>query len=133
MTLVHIELAGESADGARAPSRGMLQFAPTDRRTAGDVTILPSPFQASLVAGVVDVELATNGPGWAWRIREYIAGIEGREIVVNVPATGPVNYADLVEVDPDTLNPAPTASPAWAAFAVTPDPTHPGFYLIGTN
>jgi len=111
----------------------MLQFTPTDRRTVGDVTVLPSPFQATLVAGVVDVELAPNGPGWAWRIDECITGLSVRTIYVNVPATGPVNYADLVHVDPATLNPAPAASPAWAAFAVTPDPSTPGFYLIGNS
>lgn len=133
MTLVHVALSGPSADGALAPSRGMLQFTPTDRRTVGDVTVLPSPFHATLVAGVVDVDLAPTGPGWAWRIDEYIAGIPGRTIYVNVPATGPVNYADLVQVDPATLAPEATPGPAWAAFAVTPDPSTPGFYLIGNS
>jgi hypothetical protein len=41
---------------------------------------------------------------------------------LSVPAEGPVNYTDLIEVDPGTLEPA---------FNVSPDPDNPGFYLIG--
>ena len=133
MTVVHVALKVPALDGSLVPAKGSLQFTPTARRKVGGVTVLPSSFQAALLDGVVDVELAPTEPGWAWRIDEYITGITGRTIYAAIPATGPVNYGDLDPLDPATLTPAATLDPAWAPFTVHPDATNPGFYLIGNS
>jgi hypothetical protein len=142
MTLVHVALTVPAPDGEDDPASGVLRFVPTARRVADGVAVLPVPFQANLVAGVADVELAPNDVSWLWRIDEYVTGAPSRTVYVSVSGET-ANYADLTPIDPDTLEPAATADPAWVApyeelvarvdaGVVTPDPANPGFYLIGT-
>lgn len=143
MTLLDIDLTSDTASGVLAAAQGALRFRPTQRRVLDDITILPIPFQVALTAGLAQVELASNDPAaWVWRIDEHVTGCKSRTIYVNIPDAEAVNYSELVPLDPSSLSPEPSPVPAWAgplaelterldAGTVTPDPDHPGFYLIG--
>ena len=122
MTVVNIKVQ-VPGDGPDAPAEGVVRWQPTGRRIGADGTlILPAPFAVPLVAGAaaVDIEPSTNA--WAWRVTEFFEGQFPKSKFVAVPDTGPVNYTELLEVDPDSLD---------LALTVSPDPANPGFYLIG--
>jgi hypothetical protein len=100
--------------------------------------VLPKPFTVTLVAGSASVDVEPSTGAWVWSVVEAIEGTPSRRRYLAVPDQSSVDYADLAEIDPDTLSPAPSPDPAWAAplaelaaGTVTPDPDHPGFYLIG--
>jgi hypothetical protein len=113
MTLVHVRLRDPAADGEDVPAEGRLVCVPTRRRTVADTVVVPAKFTAVLADGNVDLELApTTGSEWAWRIQEFVRG--GAIRFVAVPDTTEVGYEDLVDVDPETLDPAAAPSPAWA-------------------
>ena len=118
MTVVNVSVL-VPGNGADVPAKGSLRWEPTGRRVGDDGSlILDDPFLAKLVLGEtsVDVEPAV------WRVSEFFIGHPVRYKYLDVPPEGPVDYTDLLEVDPVTLDPA---------FNVSPDPENPGFYLIG--
>ena len=94
----------------------------------------------SLVGGEALLHLAPTGAGWCWQIVERTPGGITRYVLVP-DSLDIVDYADLVDVDPVTLD--PTAEPeaawwaAWAALAagtyLVPDPVHPGLYLMASG
>jgi hypothetical protein len=147
MTVVRV-LVQTPVDGGEAPAVGGLRWTPTARRVApaeGAVpaaVVLPAGFAAVLVDGAVDVEVEPTTSAWFWSVVESFIGSPARRRVFAVPDVATVDYADLVEIDPATLTPAPSPDPAWLApltelesrvdaVTVTPDPANPGFYLIG--
>lgn len=118
MTVVNV-MVQVPGNGADTPAQGSLRWEPVARSVGPDgALVLQDSFLAKLVLGeaVVDVEPAV------WRVSEFFVGQPVKYKHLSVPPTGPVNYTDLLEVDPVTLNPA---------FDVSPDPENPGFYLIG--
>ena len=102
-----------------------------------DRLLLPASMPpVRLVGGEALLHLAPTGAGWCWQIIERTP--RGKTRYVLVPDSAAVlDYADLIDVDPTTLD--PTAEPeaawwaAWQAMAagtyLVPDPTHPGLYL----
>ena len=89
-----------------------------------------------LVGGEALLHLAPTDAGWCWQIIERTP--RGKTRYVLVPdSAATLDYADLVDVDPTTLD--PTAEPeaawwaAWQAMAsgtyLVPDPSNPGLYL----
>ena len=118
MTVVNIKVQ-VPANGTDVPAAGSLRWEPVGRRVGPDgALILKEGFPVQLVLGeaMVDVD---PGP---WRVAELFIGQPVKYKHVEVPETGPVNYTELIEVDPDTLA---------VALTVIPDPDYPGFYLIG--
>lgn len=115
MTLVHVVLAVPTLSGVDAPASGVLRFTPTARRIKPGKIVLPAAFQVPLVAGSVDVTLDPTTALWVWRVDEYLAGVPARTIYVQVPDVATKDYADLVQVDPSTLTPAPAPDPSWVA------------------
>lgn len=111
MTLVRIALdvPGPAGD---VRATGRVRATPTLRRTVGDAVVLPAAFSAALVAGVVTVELAPSGVDWCWRIEELTGAGATRYVAVPDSATT-LGYEDLVDVDPDTLDPAVEPEAAW--------------------
>jgi len=97
------------------PMPGHIRATPTRRRTVGAAIVLPIPFTVPLAAGVVTVELAANGADWCWRIEELTSAMATMaERYVAVPESGTtLGYEDLVDVDPDTLDPAVEPEAAW--------------------
>ena len=117
-----------------APAVGKLEWQPyaVEHAETPDRVVLAVAFPVALVAGEATVPLE---PGYWW-VREGMIGGRPRRLVL-VPDVVSVDYGDLVEVDPATLDPAaePEAAwwAAWAAMAagtyLAPDPAHPGLYL----
>ena len=89
----------------------------------GHIT-LPTPFVLPLVSGEASATLATTTAGlWAWRITLKGAG-RTRSWVKAVPASGPVDFDDLSDVDPATLGNV-DATPTWyLALALKRDKTY---------
>lgn len=106
MTVVHIDLRG--ADDLPVVS-GSVLFSPTRRLhiddDVDDHIILPIPFIVDLVEGEADVELMpTEANVWAWSVIERVK--KGIRRYVTVPDTTDVlDYGDLLDVDPTTLQP----------------------------
>jgi hypothetical protein len=123
VTVVNIKVQLQ-ANGAEVPAEGTLRWEPSGRRVGPDgALILPVGFRVDLVNGesVVEVEPSTNV--WAWRVTESFVGRPSKRRLLAVPTDGPVNYTDLLELDPATLD--------VTTLNVSPDPDHPGLYLIG--
>ena len=116
------------ADGVPAPASGQLRWQPTARRVipaSGAIpaaVVLPEAFTVPLVAGAADIQVEPSSGSWVWTVVESFAGSPSRRRYLAVPDVVSVDYADLIETDPNTLDPA---------LNVTPDPGNPGFYLIG--
>jgi hypothetical protein len=143
MTVVRVNVLSP-VDGGTAPAIGALRWQPTARRVVPAegatpaAVVLPAGFTAALVAGVVDVDVEPSTGAWVWSVVESFIGAPARRRFLAVPDEVSVDYADLVEIDPTTLTPAPSPDPAWlaplnelSAGTVTPDPENPGLYLIG--
>lgn len=103
MTTVHIDL--REPDFV-TPVHGILLFYPTRRVVEDTYIVLPRPFSVELTGVAVDVELQPTDVSWAWTIIEQATGGIVRNVSVPDSAT-PVNYRDLVDVDPGTLAPLP--------------------------
>lgn len=115
MTIVNVDLRHPTQGGTDAPKNGYLECAPTKRRNLGDWVTLPERFAAKLVDGKAVLDLAPTADGtWAWRITERTNA--GARRLVAVPSSGPVEYGDLQDVDPDTLDPTTPVTPVWAEF-----------------
>ena len=122
MTVVNISVQ-VPGNGFPAAAEGVVRWQPTSRRIGADgALILPAPFAVPLVAGVASVNVDPSTDAWAWRVTEFFEGQFPKTKIVAVPEAGPVDYTDLLEVDPATLD---------IAMTVIPDPANPGFYLIG--
>jgi hypothetical protein len=143
MTVVRV-LIQVPTEGERLPAVGELRWQPTARRVVPAdgllpaAVVLPAQFAVPLVAGAADVEVEPSTGAWVWSVVESFSGFPSRRRHFAVPDQASIDYADLTEIDPATLDPAPSPDPAWlgplnelAAGTVTPDPDNPGFYLIG--
>ena len=107
MTVVNIDLA--EPDGK--PLTGCLDFKPTARFADGPQLRLPTPVQVRLLDGLAAPDLPPSEPGWVWQVTERVNG--GQRRYVQIPTVGPVQYADLLDIDPGTLEPAAVSTPAW--------------------
>lgn len=114
MTQVRIALDVPGPEGD-VRAIGAIRATPTRRRTVGDAIVLPAPFSATLVAGVVTVQMAATSANWCWRVDEVMPlGTISATRYVAVPESGSVlGYEDLVDVDPATLDPAVEPEAAW--------------------
>lgn len=107
LTQVHVDL--RHPDGlAEVAAAGDVEFALASRvhDGTGDFIITTESFTADLIAGQVTVSLRPTGIGQAWTSRENVPGGVRRWFTVPTSATV-VQYADLVDVDPNTLTPVP--------------------------
>lgn len=123
MTVVNIKVQS-SANGPDVPGRGALRWEPSARRVGPDgALVLPAGFRVPLVDGSAEVDVEPSTGQWAWSVIELFAGQPPKQRLLAVPAQGPVDYTELLELDPATLD--------VASLNVSPDPDHPGLYLIG--
>jgi hypothetical protein len=114
VTIVQIRAQVPGVAGLVA-ARGGLLWQPTARRVEGGTVVLPVEFAVSLVAGAADVEVEPSTPAWVWYVTEYFDGVPARQRAFMVPDAPSVDYADLVEVDPATLDPVAEPEAAWWA------------------
>ena len=118
MPVIRIDLRHPSQGGVDVPAeRGATQWTPTRRRhveTDGqDYVVLPATFVGPAVG---EITVAATGPGWCWRVLEAVTGGDPSPRYLVVPdVEGPLDYGDLVEVDPATLEPAAEPTEAWLA------------------
>lgn len=108
-TVVHFDFRNPSETGTDVAAVGFVGFQPSRRHAVSDFVVLPESFQVALVAGVADVPLEASGPDWCWQVN---APDGMRNVAVPVSAT-PVNYDDLVDVDPSTFLPSVAPAAAW--------------------
>ena len=112
------------ADGARLHLEGP------------DRLLLPAGFTVRLVGGEALLHLAPTGAGWCWQIIERTP--HGKTRYVLVPdSVATLDYADLIDVDPLTLDPTAGPEAAWWAIAESlplpafrPDPDDDGALLV---
>jgi hypothetical protein len=116
MTTVNISLR-KRISGGTVPAAGKLLWQPTSRQLAGDDIILPDSFEVPLVLGAATVDVAATGDTWVWRVTEVVDGQAKFTRFVIVPASGTVAYADLVDVNPASLDPAAVPEPMWVEMA----------------
>ncbi len=104
--------------GGPVPVGAKLTATATRARSAGDTVVANRPVKVDLSGGVPETPLLLDatGPGWCWHLRLTFAD-SGIVVVrwVSVPSDGPVEWADLVDVDPATLLPSESAVAAWTA------------------
>lgn len=107
-TTVTFDFAAE--DGAPPERRipGRLLWTPAFRREVDGTVLLPVPFSVDLAVGTGSTEVR---PG-VWRVKEDTARGKTRGVIVPASAA-PVAYADLDEVDLDTLEPLAQPEAAW--------------------
>ena len=137
MSRVHVSLHRDDGTSERTPICGAVRFVPTRRRTAGADIILPAGFDAELVDGEVTVELAATGPDWCWMVIEPTKRGLIRYIIVPDVGDDVLEYSELTDVDPATLEPTAEPEAAWWAIveslplpAFRPDPDNDGALLV---
>lgn len=111
MTKVRLGIGIAQSDGSLKLVTGRILLRPFLRqRTASGDVALPAPFKVDLdglTAPEVDLD-----PAWFWYGKEEVS--RGIERVVAVPdTTDTVNWSDLVDIDPDTLDPSASPEAAW--------------------
>lgn len=77
-----------------------------------DFIMLPVAQIEPVVNSVASVELRPTGVDWCWVIKERFKGGITRYVVVPDSAT-PIQYGDLIDVNPDTLAPDAEPEAAW--------------------
>jgi hypothetical protein len=85
-----------------------LWWQPTARHVSGSAIVLPAPLIVPVDSNgtMTPINVDATGPTWCWKVTEQFAGIAQNVVrYVQVPATGPVAYKDLVDVDPNSLTP----------------------------
>lgn len=110
MTQVHVDLNRPAPDAPGwGPTTGPLVCSPYSRHVVGTEVIVPDALIVELTDGEVTVELVG---GWVWRVEERVRGGAVRYIQVPESSTV-VEYSELVDIDPVTLEPTPAAEAAW--------------------
>jgi len=138
VTTVRIAITVPTADGAGRRPTGTLSWSPTKRRNEAGDLILPAPFNATVTDPPGTVEVAPTGAGWAWQVIERLTGGSPHKRILAVPDSAEtVDYADLVEVDPATLDPVAEPEAAWWAALTNvgtyaTDPDDPDALLVTT-
>lgn len=129
MTLVRFKMGRPSSTGVTVPAVGKFVVSPTRLRVVEgdpDTTILPAEFPVAVPeSGLLELELAATGPGWCWHLKASGFGVSSWQEYVAVPEALPdpdnpgeflpVDYPDLVRVDPKTLEPTAEPVAAWWA------------------
>lgn len=116
MTRIRVRLRVPGRDTGTLPSDGEILFQPTARHTDGDDVILPAPMRCRLdPSGCTLVDLPSNQlPRWCWKATELTLG--GGVRWIDVPdSTDELEYAQLTDVDPKTLQAKPPEQDAWNA------------------
>ena len=130
--LVHLTIHGR-------PAKGHLDVTLLKRTTSGNTVYLPTQSDPVLLdpEGRATLYLYPTPPDSAYRITEHVPGGISRTVQVlatPIPPT-PINYADLLDIDPTTLLPQTPTIPAWqnaidtitalCQGATPPNPTDP--------
>lgn len=118
MTTIHIRITVPTITGVNVGAKGRLRWTPTLRRNVDPNTVvLPKGFDVDLVSGEARVNVAPTLANWCWKVEEglYKVGVpNGTTRYVSVPDSETViNYIDLPDLDPATLEPSAAPSAVW--------------------
>lgn len=123
MTLVRTLQTHPKPDGTRRPAKGFFIWTPTERRIivgSPDEVVQPAGFVVELdPTGGFEVDVAPTDLTWVWRVDERIEGLKAKTIYVIVPTEGPVDYTDLVLVNPASLLPQAKPANIWYTYTDT--------------
>ena len=128
MTVINLTTLA-SGLGAPAATDAWVQCTPWSGsrpavRVSGEQVIVSDTASVRVTLGVPEetLDLEPNGITWCWKILTYTTSPSARLTrYVNVPPTGPIDFEDLVDVDPATFIPTPDVVAGWdAAFAALP-------------
>lgn len=119
MTIIQFKFAVPSKTGEDVPQGGWIECKPTRKRIITgdpDTIILPDSFIVQVPeSGLLGQDLAATGSGWCWELTLSGFGVPKWTEYVVVPDAGPVDFTDLVRVDPATLEPTAAPDPLWWA------------------
>lgn len=118
MTIVNIKIATPRVTGL-VPAVGSMLWTPTRLHVIDDTVVVPASFRVVLTDGEATIAVDPTTLEWVWRVDEQIAGAPSRTRYLPVAAGDPVEYTDLVPIDPVTLEPAAEPEPAWWAALPT--------------
>lgn len=138
MSRVHFQFRQPDPDdpsGLGVVDAEVVEITPLRRRIDGQVVVLPRTVPVRLEQGEALVELAATGPSECWRAVEPDTGKTRYFLVPDVD--GVLEYTELPDVDPNTLEPSAEPEAAWWAIvealplpAFRPDPDDGGALLV---
>lgn len=119
-TLVHFDMAYRLPDTDTVV--GTLTFSPALRDSEGGQLVIPSSTSVRYNGEPVDVQLEDLSAANAWEVHEDIGGVQHDRLIRPDPLVP--NYADLPDIDSDTLGPVAELSPVYQAQldALSADP-----------
>lgn len=126
MTVINLTTLA-SGLGAPAATDAWVQCTPWSGsrpavRVSGEQVIVSDTASVRVTLGVPQeaLDLEANDSTWCWKILTYTTSPSARLTrYVNVPASGPVDFEDLVDVDPATFEPTDDNLAAWEAIAAS--------------
>lgn len=118
MTIVSHDFYLPDAGEDPVPAKGYLRWFPMVPGELPNGTILPFPFTVRLSPeGNMTVDITATGAGWVWGVTQKIYGLLQTTKYYLVPSSAtPLDFRDLVEVDPFTADPSAPADPGWYAY-----------------
>jgi len=115
MTLIQVAIFDPSDTGLDIPAMGKQYWTPTSVRTKDDSIITVRPFSVN-VLGLASFPVDPTDVTWVWKVESHFPGFKKIQYLI-VPDQESVAFADLVEIDPLTLDPIATPEPAWWEMA----------------
>lgn len=110
MTIINISIKQTASTGL-VPAKGTITFTPRRHIDADKNVITRSPFSVTLSEqGTATVELPATAGLFVWHVVELPGTAAAYDRYVEVPdSETPVDYADLVDVNPVSFQPKPAA------------------------
>ena len=142
MSRVHFQFRQPDPDdpsGLEVVDAEVVEITPLRRRIDGRVVVLPRTVPVLLEQGEAIVELAATGPSECWQAVEPDTGKTRHFTIPDTTAV--LEYTELPDVDPTTLEPSAEPEAAWWAAIETmaggwplpafrPDPDDDGALLV---
>ena len=142
MSRVHFQFRQPDPDdpsGLEVVDAEVVEITPLRRRIDGRVVVLPRTVPVLLEQGEAIVELAATGPSECWQAVEPDTGKTRHFTIPDTTAV--LEYTELPDVDPTTLEPSAEPEAAWWAAIETmaggwplpafrPDPDDGGALLV---
>ncbi len=114
MTQVKIDIGKLDANGIVDLANDSISVTPTSRfATATKKIVVDEPLKTALDQhGTITLNLPPTGKDWAYQLHVGAGTQHEFKVTFDVPdSANPVNFADLVTVDPSTFTPTNTGNP----------------------
>lgn len=114
LTKVLFDFRRPAVGGLVPAGAGSLGLALMKRATRDGFIVVKSSYDVDVVDGLAEVDMLPTAADEYWRVTERISERFVRNVVVP-QRTEPVLYTDLLDVDPQTLEPTAEAVAGWTA------------------